>query len=88
MPCEDPFRRVFSGVSSVAFKRCFIEWAGHLCSSLAGLHFAIDGKTVHSNAGRSGHTLHLISAWRSDKSSLISYLNPRPSTYGEDEVLS
>ncbi|MEX3582702.1 MAG: hypothetical protein VB137_08930 [Burkholderia sp.] len=35
---------------------------GHLCPSLAGLHVAIEGKTVRGNAGRSRHPLHLVSA--------------------------
>ncbi|MEX3583403.1 MAG: transposase family protein [Burkholderia sp.] len=28
VPCEDTFRQVFSGLSRVAFERCFIGWAG------------------------------------------------------------
>ncbi|MEX3583373.1 MAG: ISAs1 family transposase [Burkholderia sp.] len=59
IPCEDTFRRVFNGLSPVAFERCVIEWVGNLCPSLAGLHLATEGKTVRGNAGRSGHPLHL-----------------------------
>ncbi|MEX3582076.1 MAG: transposase family protein [Burkholderia sp.] len=31
IPCEGTFRRVFSGLSPVAFERCFIEWVGGTC---------------------------------------------------------
>ncbi|MEX3606471.1 MAG: hypothetical protein VB142_09980 [Burkholderia sp.] len=34
IPCKDTFRQMRSGLSSVAFERCFIEWAGCLCPSL------------------------------------------------------
>lgn len=63
IPCEDTFRRVFGGLSPVAFERCFIEWVAHLCPSLAGQHVAIDGKTVRGNASNGRNALHLVSAW-------------------------
>ncbi|MEX3606616.1 MAG: ISAs1 family transposase [Burkholderia sp.] len=65
---EDRFRRVFSGLSPVAFERCFIELMGCPVSEPRGpAHVAMDGKTVRGNAGRSGHPLHLVSAWRFDQ---------------------
>ncbi|MEX3612159.1 MAG: transposase family protein [Burkholderia sp.] len=68
IPCEDTFRRVFSGLSPVAFERCVIEWVGNPVFEPRGpARRGLTARRCAANAGRSGHPLHLVSAWRSDK---------------------
>lgn len=66
VPSPDTFRRVFSALSSNVFERCFIDWVGRLCPSLAGQHVAIDGKAVRGSRTREHTALHLVSAWCSN----------------------
>lgn len=64
VPAKDTFRRVFEALNPVAFHRCFQRWIAALVGTLAGLHVALDGKTLRGAlAHRDAQPLHLVHAY-------------------------
>jgi predicted transposase YbfD/YdcC len=64
IPSHDTLNRVFSLLSPVAFRECFIIWIQDVAEILPGQVIPIDGKTVRrSHDRKSGKAaVHMVSA--------------------------
>ena len=65
IPCDDPFRRVFSRLDPDELTQCFIAWSAALSDMSGGDIVSIDGKTLRHafDQAASKAAIHMVSAW-------------------------
>jgi len=64
IPSHDTFNRVFSGLDSLEFEKCFLEWVKDIAELTDGEIISIDGKTVRGSRGKGARSaIHMVSAW-------------------------
>lgn len=63
VPSHDTLQDVFGRINSKQFNAFFIQWVQTELPSLAGLHIAVDGKTICGSRDWDGSAVHMVTAF-------------------------
>jgi len=63
VPSHDTLMEVFGRINSAQFNAAFVQWVQTKLPSLAGLHIALDGKTIRGSRDWDDSAVHLVTAF-------------------------
>jgi predicted transposase YbfD/YdcC len=66
IPAHDTLNAVMGRINPKQSNICFTKWVQTELPSLAGIHVAIDGKTVRGSRDADGKAVHIVSAFASE----------------------